>query len=256
VPAGGSGGSGGSATGTAGGDLSGTYPDPTVAAVHATGGTLDGVTIGGTTPGVVNTTSLKATNPTTATGGNTDPGSGSMELTGTIFRGSSAYNYVLSDNISTSTNGLGQVAANINETLTSNLTTTAFATTRIFTAQNAADCVVNSNDDLGGLFGETYSTIYIGSCTHAGLQNFYYAIVPSSGKQGSIVPISEDNGPSFRNLLDDGSGNGSVQGQFSSGSYMGPATAPTGSCSTSGAWVFSQDGHATFCAGGTWVMKI
>jgi hypothetical protein len=38
--------------------------------------------------------------------------------------------------------------------------------------------------------------------------------------------------------------------------YLGPATAPTGSCSTNGAWVFSQDGHATFCASGTWVTKI
>ncbi|HEV2577929.1 MAG TPA: hypothetical protein VGU25_12035 [Acidobacteriaceae bacterium] len=38
--------------------------------------------------------------------------------------------------------------------------------------------------------------------------------------------------------------------------YLGPATAPTGSCTTRGAWVFSQDGHATFCSAGTWVTKI
>jgi hypothetical protein len=40
------------------------------------------------------------------------------------------------------------------------------------------------------------------------------------------------------------------------GAMMGPATAPSGACSTSGAWVFSQDGHATFCNAGTWVTKI
>ncbi len=38
--------------------------------------------------------------------------------------------------------------------------------------------------------------------------------------------------------------------------YAGPATAPSGACPVSGEWVFSQDGHATFCAGGTWTTKI
>ncbi len=37
--------------------------------------------------------------------------------------------------------------------------------------------------------------------------------------------------------------------------YRGPATAPSGSCTTIG-WAFSQDGHATFCNGSTWVTKI
>jgi hypothetical protein len=37
--------------------------------------------------------------------------------------------------------------------------------------------------------------------------------------------------------------------------YVGPATAPTGSCTTIG-WVFSQDGHATFCNGSNWITKI
>ena len=36
--------------GIAGGDLSGSYPNPSVAAVHATSGTIDGVPIGATTP--------------------------------------------------------------------------------------------------------------------------------------------------------------------------------------------------------------
>jgi hypothetical protein len=37
---------------------------------------------------------------------------------------------------------------------------------------------------------------------------------------------------------------------------LGPATAPSGACAVKGAWVFSQDGHGTFCNAGTWVTKI
>ena len=37
--------------------------------------------------------------------------------------------------------------------------------------------------------------------------------------------------------------------------YKGPATAPSGACTTIG-WAFSQDGHATFCNGSTWVTKL
>jgi hypothetical protein len=45
-------------------------------------------------------------------------------------------------------------------------------------------------------------------------------------------------------------------GSVTAPEYMGPTTAPAGSCSKNGAWVFSQDGHATFCSAGTWVTKI
>lgn len=41
------------AAGSASGDLRGAFPSPTVAAVHATSGTLDGVTVGGTTPAAI-----------------------------------------------------------------------------------------------------------------------------------------------------------------------------------------------------------
>lgn len=41
-----------------------------------------------------------------------------------------------------------------------------------------------------------------------------------------------------------------------SAGYVGPATAPSGACSTNGVWVFSQDGHATVCLAATWVSKI
>jgi hypothetical protein len=52
----------------------------------------------------------------------------------------------------------------------------------------------------------------------------------------------------------DSSGSLSVS-SVSANLYRGPATAPSGACSAVG-WAFSQDGHATFCNGSTWVTKI
>jgi hypothetical protein len=65
------------------------------------------------------------------------------------------------------------------------------------------------------------------------------------------------NGASTKNnTLDDGSGNATFSGSVTAPSQMGPATAPSGACAVNGAWVLSQDGHATFCASGSWVTKI
>ena len=47
-----------------------------------------------------------------------------------------------------------------------------------------------------------------------------------------------------------------VTGSFTVAQYLGPVTAPAGSCSTNGAWVFSRDGHGTFCNSGIWQTKI
>jgi hypothetical protein len=48
----------------------------------------------------------------------------------------------------------------------------------------------------------------------------------------------------------------STTGVLTASGYVGPATAPSGSCSTNGEWVFSQDGHATVCLSSTWTTKI
>lgn len=58
-------------TGPASGDLGGVYPAPTVVAVHAIGGTLDGVVIGGTTPAAGSFTTLAASTPVAVTSGGT-----------------------------------------------------------------------------------------------------------------------------------------------------------------------------------------
>jgi hypothetical protein len=73
---------------------------------------------------------------------------------------------------------------------------------------------------------------------------------------GSSGVYGFTNGSSSSAALDTGiSRDAAAVFDFGNGT-AGPASAPSGSCPTSGAWVFSQDGHATFCASGTWTTKI
>ena len=84
-------------------------------------------------------------------------------------------------------------------------------------------------------------------------------VQPAPGDKGNAIEVQGHDGKAVAAV--DGTGNmaganGTFSGSVRSGQYIGPATAPSGSCMTNGAWVFSQDGHATFCAGGKWVTKI
>jgi hypothetical protein len=51
--------------------------------------------------------------------------------------------------------------------------------------------------------------------------------------------------------------NQNASGSLQFNTFVGStATQPTGACSPSGSWIFTKDGHASFCNAGTWASKI
>jgi len=96
-------------------------------------------------------------------------------------------------------------------------------------------------------------------CGTGGSHTTNVVVQPAPGDKGNAIEVQGHDGKVVTSV--DGAGNiaganGSFSGALRSGQYIGPVTAPTGNCTTNGAWVFSQDGHATFCASGKWVTKI
>jgi hypothetical protein len=79
--------------------------------------------------------------------------------------------------------------------------------------------------------------------------------VNGSPVQGSFG-ITDPN-TSFLDFINSSSGTSiSVYKVRPDGSLLGIATAPSGSCTVNGAWMFTQDGKGTVCLGYTWVTKI
>jgi len=73
--------------------------------------------------------------------------------------------------------------------------------------------------------------------------------------QGMYDPTGATNNITYINTESNGKWQGWQQFQLSGGLVTGYPAAPSGACTVVG-WMFSQDGHATFCNGTSWVPKI
>jgi trimeric autotransporter adhesin len=129
---------------------------------------------------------------------------------------------------------------------------------------NLAGGATGSNYDLN-IVDNTQNQAYIGTTDNGGYAVFRFATPTqvwqfADGGHNSAVPdtwyVYDQTHTTTAFSIQGGTESATFAGSVSAPEYIGPSTAPTGSCSTNGAWVFSQDGHATFCSAGTWVTKI
>jgi hypothetical protein len=70
------------------------------------------------------------------------------------------------------------------------------------------------------------------------------------------VNLGQGSGQFHGNFIDLINASSTVYKVNWDGSISGLATAPFGSCSINGSWMFTQDGKGTVCLAGTWVTKI
>ena len=98
-----------------------------------------------------------------------------------------------------------------------------------------------------GQINPALTTSYLTSCWDVNLtsytgQNASIYVIPGSGFTVDLAWIS----------IHPWGGNLNLTGQMQSASILGPATAPSGACTTNGQWALSQDGAITECVSGTW----
>ena len=143
-----------------------------------------------------------------------------------------------------------------------------------FTVDGAGNVAGSTLNLAGGATGSNYdlnivdngtNQAYIGTSDNGGYAVFRFATPTqvwqfADGGHNSAVPdtwyVYDQTHATTAFSIQGGSESATFAGSVKAPEYIGPSTAPTGSCSTTGAWVFSQDGHATFCSAGIWVTKI
>jgi hypothetical protein len=128
-----------------------------------------------------------------------------------------------------------------------------------FSVSSCANTVSGTNTIAARFFGDVGADSYkvYRSTAAGGPGSEKYAFtVPANTGNGTMEP-GYGNPNSFTDAIPDGSLGAvpptvNTTGLLQSSFYLGPATAPTGACSTNGVWVLSQDGALTECKSGTW----
>jgi hypothetical protein len=157
-----------------------------------------------------------------------------------------------------------------------NVTTSTFAAgqSKQFTVDGSGNVAGSTLHLAGGATGSNYdlnivdnsqNQAYIGTTDNGGYAVFRFATPTqvwqfADGGHNSAVPdtwyVYDQTHTTTAFSIQGGTESATFAGSVTAPKYIGPSTAPAGSCTTTGAWVFSQDGHATFCSAGTWVTKI
>lgn len=115
------GGGGGPPSGPAGSDLGGTYPNPTVVGAHISTGTINGTTIGATTPAAGNFTSVSASSVNAAGA----VSAATLAITGGLTASTGQFTSTVSANLLNSTTDINAPSGHVNA---SAATFTAFVT--------------------------------------------------------------------------------------------------------------------------------